>query len=348
METETTEKVEDVKVEELTDPFAAAILKDLKNTEADSTEDTQDKQTTQTTQTAQTEDKKEGEQVTEPPEEDLIKDDATLKKYDALIKSGFSEEEAQNKVYKEAFDSISNEKDNTSKYLSDEDKQFLVSDKDYENLKNAYFNPPDSALLFHLNNSPELKKLFGGKVESLDLYEDNTANAMFKLQLMESYRRTIGAYIDNIERVKTNYNSALSAKSNLIKEFEDDFFKDYPELNNDERQSVILSSHFVNCFKNKVNMLDKEDQADIEVLKKMFKSAKEEYKKLYPALQKKLGFVKQDDKKVDDVLKDKKLKEMQEQGSAPTNGGNDNEVVIDSKNATDDDFINALKILKKE
>ena len=338
METETTEKVEDVKVEELTDPFAAALLKDLTEKEEkekqEPTEPEGEKAEGEEKTETQPEEKKDDSEKSETEteaDENLIKDDKTIQRYDALIKSGFTEEEAQDKVYKEAFDSAGSQKN---------DKE------DLKNLKSAFENPPDSALLFHLNNSPELKKLFGGKIDSLDIYEDQTANAMFKLNLMESYRRTIGSYIEKIEKAKSNYNALVNAKNDFVKEIENDFFKDYPELNNNEKQSIILSSHFVNLFKNKISLLDKEDQSDKEALKKMYNAAKEEYKKIYPALQKKFGI--QKNTKVDDVLKDKKLKEMQETGSTPTNLGSENAVVIDTKNATDDDFIKALQTLKKE
>lgn len=354
---EIAEQIEDVKTEELTDPFAAALLKDLTEKEEkekqEPTEPEGEKAEGEEKTETQPEEKKDDSEKSETEteaDEYLIKDDKTIQRYDALIKSGFTEEEAQDKVYKEAFDSADSQKNDKEdimlSHLSDEEKKFLVPDEDLKNLKSAFENPPDSALLFHLNNSPELKKLFGGKIDSLDIYEDQTANAMFKLNLMESYRRTIGSYIEKIEKAKSNYNALVNAKNDFVQEIEKDFFKDYPELNNNEKQSIILSSHFVNLFKNKISLLDKEDQSDKEALKKMYNAAKEEYKKIYPALQKKFGI--QKNTKVDDVLKDKKLKEMQETGSTPTNLGSENAVVIDTKNATDDDFIKALQTLKKE
>lgn len=280
--------------------------------------------------------------------EELLKEDKNLLKYETLVKAGFSNEEALEKVYGEY------KADFTQKAAKDVfgEPQFEIADwvkntteQDYQVLKEAYKNPTDQNLLYHLQKDPELradfKNLDVDNLKSLDIYEDAAANNMFRRVLKESYRKTIGGFINEIEKAQNLYAENVKVRTNLIQDLEDDFLKDYPELASDDIKSVSLAKHFVDRFRQKFDLLSPKQQEDIDLIKKLYQAAKAEYKTMYPVLKKRLGFL--PEKQIENAqLQNKKLNEMQQNGSIPTGMNSEEGSFMLGANSSDDDFAKAL------
>lgn len=280
--------------------------------------------------------------------EELLKEDKNLLKYETLVKAGFSNEEALEKVYGEY------KADFTQKAAKDVfgEPQFEIADwvkntteQDYQVLKEAYKNPTDQNLLYHLQKDPELradfKNLDVDNLKSLDIYEDAAANNMFRRVLKESYRKTIGGFINEIEKAQNLYAENVKVRTNLIQDLEDDFLKDYPELASDDIKSVSLAKHFVDRFRQKFDLLSPKQQEDIDLIKKLYQAAKAEYKTMYPVLKKRLGFL--PEKQIENAqLQNKKLNEMQQNGSIPTGMNFEEGSFMLGANSSDDDFAKAL------
>jgi len=330
-------------IESISDESFANALKEL--SPQNQNDDAQDTNTDETTN----DDKSDAEAL---EREELLKDDKDLYKYDTFIKAGLSKEEALEKVYGE-FKNTYQQKPDTQFQKMPEISTSMgnVTAQDYEMLVRAYQNPTDSNLLFHLKKDPELRADFGlngidiDKIQTLDLYQDPMANNILRKIIKESYRNKIGSILNEIDETNRVIEQNNKVRANLVTEFEADFLKDFPELNSDDIKTYSLAKHFIDRFKQKCSVLSEAQQNDSEIIRKLYNSAKAEYKKIYPALKKKLGF-EDEPKKIENAqITKKKLNEMQENGSIPTNLGTDETSFNLSSNSSDDDFAKAFKAL---
>lgn len=344
-----TQQNNSIDISNLSNPFTVAET--LNNLDSTATQVSNEQEST-SKQELQTDNKPDNKEI--PPNEEqinkLIEADPILQRYETLINSGLTKEEAEKKVYEDEYNTLPTlESVNADSFYSPETQQFLnISDEQLSALKNAYKNPPESALLFHLNNSPEYKSLVGDefeKIESLDQYTDPLTNFLFKKVLIDDYRRVTGEIISNIENAREQRNTVISQQNKLEQELSDIYHKTFPELKEENNFSEKMAVHFVYDMQQKLMKLSQKDRLDPEMVKKVFNSSMEDFKKKYPVFKKRFGQEQKNSVNAD--LANLKLQQMQTVTTSPTNNIDNVNFTLSTNNNNDTEVANILANLDK-
>jgi hypothetical protein len=250
----------------------------------------------------------------DPEAEKLLEDDQLLEQYKILTESGYTPEEARQKIYGEEV------QEQQPQQLPQIDQNYLVPKENYQLLVNEYHNPTLKGISFFLRNDPEMKSIYPGNFTDDELVEVIRARPDFKHLLINSYRSRLAPEIQQIETQYNNAEQIQQANNTLVAGFEKDFLKDFPEFNEANPSTNALGSHFVFAILKKIEKLPVSERNNAKILEAIYKTEKEKFKKTLPTLKQKLGIDVTNPNT--DVLTKQKLLEMQQSGTTPTNSGN--------------------------